>query len=72
MQRDDIKAQDIQNQINFEKLLEEQLLNSQSNERSESRLYKESVMKVYNIDDKLSTINEMNVNYENDSIFQPK
>ena len=59
-------------QINFEKLLEEQLLNSQSNERSESRLYKESVMKVYNIDDKLSTINEMNVNYENDSIFQPK
>ena len=52
--------------------MEEQLLNSQTNDKSQTRLFKESTMKVYNADDKLSTINEMNVNYENDSIFQPK
>ena len=47
-------------------------MNSQTNDKSQTRLFKESIMKVYNADDKLSTINEMNVNYENDSIFQPK
>ena len=52
--------------------MEEQLLNSQSNDKSQTRLFKESTMKVYNADDKLSTINEMYVNYENDIIFQPK
>ena len=52
--------------------MEEQLLNSQSNDKSQTRLFKESTMRVYNADDKLSTINEMNVNYENDIIFQPK
>ncbi len=72
MHKDDNKGKEFQNQINLEKQIEEQLSNSHTNDKSQTRFFKESTLKVYNTDDKLSIINETNVNYENESIFQPK